>query len=78
MLYRRLRIIRFRFHKTRSEMDELLDLDRNTWGLIESGKKNTPMAILTKLVQEYGVSPLYLITGEGQLFTHPDSGSFIL
>jgi len=59
----RLRLIREAFGLERSEMADLLDIDRPAWSRFENGQRATPYDKASRIVARFGVSLDFIILG---------------
>jgi transcriptional regulator with XRE-family HTH domain len=51
-----------------SEMAQLVGVDKQTWWRYENTSRSPDADVLQKLVQSVNLNPLWLLTGEGEMF----------
>jgi transcriptional regulator with XRE-family HTH domain len=65
---RRLSILRRKLKLKQKDIAELTGRTTSAVGYWETGKSIIPTEVVAKLVEVYGVSPLWLLFGEGPMF----------
>lgn len=72
----RIRRIRKYFDLTQEKFGEKIGLKQNSIALIESGRNNTSDSIVKLICKEFGVSEVWLRSGQGEMFDKTDE-SFV-
>lgn len=61
MFYNRLKILRKENNLTQKDISKILEISQSLYSLYESGKKNIPISIFSKLAKKYNTSIDFLI-----------------
>lgn len=61
MLYKRLKKLRKENNLTQKDISKILEISQSLYSLYESGKKNIPITIFSKLAKKYNTSIDFLI-----------------
>lgn len=67
----RLKLIRQRLGYNQTDFAKSLNLSQGAYSDVERGRNSISYSLLGKLVKRYGVNPTYLISGKGEMFSHP-------
>jgi len=69
----RLREVRRRSGMNQTEFANLLHLTKNAISVIEQGQRNMSKRTIASVVEQFGVSEEWLLTGEGEIQVDPDT-----
>lgn len=71
----RLKTIRQHFKLTQKEFSMTLDIKQGSYSDVERGKAGISAILLKNLIKKYGISPLWLCEGAGNMFIEVDDNT---